>query len=118
MKRLISKMKKNTTRRGFTVAEVVVALTVIVLVTGTTMTFIGRHIIRETRTIQSVSATNIAENAIECFRYSQNNSDKSFSDLFEKTVNKNDITKEGNTYTVKKDGLTVEITIDNNTITT
>ena len=64
------KTKKNR-RRGFSVAETIVALTVIVLVTATSLTLITSQLRIEQRTSASVAATNLAENAIECFRYAE-----------------------------------------------
>lgn len=107
MKRIISKIKNI--RRGFTVAEVAVALTVIVIVSAASMTLIAMQARVETRAVQTIEATNIAENAIECFMYAGADFENVFKgyDLVE---------DEENNYTVTKEGMTVNITINGNTI--
>ncbi len=62
-------MRKRETRRGFTVAEVIVALTVIVIISAAAVVLISAQIRNESRAARTVTATNMAENAIECFRY-------------------------------------------------
>lgn len=68
MKRHAPKEKRNL-RRGFTVAEVIIALTVIVIISAAAVVLISAQIRTETRAARTVTATNMAENAIECFRY-------------------------------------------------
>ena len=60
---------KRCTRRGFSLVEVVVALAIIVIVSGAAISLIVSHSRLEARTVQTVEAASIAENAIECFRY-------------------------------------------------
>ena len=117
MKKLFSKiMKKSAKRRGFTVAEVAVALAVILIVSGAAITFIGSQTRVESQAVATIEATNIAENAIECFRYAQKN-DKDFKGWFGHcgyTINGEGT--QAHPYTVEKNGATVTITIDGDTI--
>ena len=113
MKKVISNIKKN--RRGFTIAEVIVALTVIIIVSGATLMLVASQANAETVAIQTIEATNIAENAIECFRYANGDVDK-FKNAFNSPETMPDLQGEA-PYTVKKDGLTVSIRIAGNTIT-
>ena len=62
-------MKKKNSRRGFSVAEVIVALTVIVIISASALVLIGAQIRADAKAASTVAATNMAENAIECFRY-------------------------------------------------
>ena len=110
MKKVISNIKKN--RRGFTVVEVIVALTVIIIVSGATLMLVASQANAETIAIQTIEATNIAENAIECFRYANGDVGK-FKDTFNSLENMPDLQSEGpeGSYTIKKDGLTVTVSI-------
>ena len=121
MKKLISKLKDKS-RRGFTVAEVVVALTIIVLVSGASVLTFAVQARVEAKTAQTFEATNIAENAIECFIYAGGDAEaEAFESAFEKAFNENNgytLTEiEANKeYTVTKGGVTATITIENNEI--
>lgn len=109
MKKLISKLK-NKSSRGFTVAEVVVALTIIVLVSGASLLTFATQARVEAKTAQTFEATNIAENAIECFIYAGGDVG-TFKTAFNE---KSGYTLEGEgPYTVTKDGVTATITIEN-----
>lgn len=109
-------MKVNSikNRRGFTVVELVVAITIIVIVSATAIGLINTQNKIHQQTMQTVEATNMAENAIECFRWA--NSISEFETAYEKTFN-GKITIEGNTengltdYIFEKNGMTVTIEI-------
>ncbi len=111
MKKRIFERRKNA-RRGFTVAEVVVALSLIVIISSASMTLIGVQRRIEAKSVATVEATNIAENAIECFRYAQNTGAE-FSDVFDDFIGHGYLTKKENNekFTVSKNGATVEIKI-------
>ena len=106
-------------RRGFTIVELVVALAIIVLVSGAAISLVTTQVRVDTQAIQVTEATNVAENAIECFRYAVNNPgegvEKTFKNAFEKTG-----TTLGepvdNVYTINKHGAEITIKIDENTI--
>ena len=114
MKKLISKLKEKS-RRGFTVAEVVVALTIIVLVSGASMTLIAMQARNEVRAVQTIEATNIAENAIECFIYADGEIGK-FEGAFANSGYTLTGVQGSGSYTVTKDGVTVNIKIVENKI--
>ena len=115
MKKRIFERKTNA-RRGFSLAEVVVAIAIIVIVSSASMTLIGVQARTEAKSVATVEATNIAENAIECFRYAQN-TETPFSEVFDLygylTVKENNGTK----VTVTKSGATVIIEINGDTMT-
>ena len=67
--------KDSRSRRGFTLVEVVVALVIIVLVSGISIGVVTVNNKAHAETIDMIEATNIAENAIECFRFAVNNPD-------------------------------------------
>lgn len=119
MRKLFSKATKKRGRRGFSVAEVVVAIAVIVIVSASAITFIGVQTRAEAKAVASIEATNIAENAIECFRFAKKHgSGGAESHIFETFM----ATDCGYTlvgdgpYTVTKNGATVTISISENTI--
>ncbi len=113
MKKLFSKLLKKRSRRGFSMAEVVVAIAVIVIVSGSAITYIGAQTRAEAKAVASIEATNISENAIECFRYAGAN-DKDFVGWF--NLCGYNVSGDG-PYTVTKNGATVKITIVGDTIT-
>ena len=59
--------------RGFTLAEVIVALAVIIIVTASALTLVASHTRLEQKSLQTVEAAGIAENVIESFRWWKNN---------------------------------------------
>ena len=63
----------SRSRRGFTLVEVVVALVIIVLVSGISIGVVTVNNKAHAETIDMIEATNIAENAIECFRFAVRN---------------------------------------------
>ena len=63
---------KADNRRGFTIVELVVAMVIIVLVSGAGISLVMTQTKVDSQAIQTVEATNICENAIECFRYAVN----------------------------------------------
>ena len=114
MKKLISKLK-NKSSRGFTVAEVVVALTIIVLVSGASLLTFATQARVEAKTAQTFEATNIAENAIECFIYAGGEIGK-FEGAFANSGYTLTGVQGSGSYTVTKGGVTAEINIVNNEI--
>ena len=85
-----SKRKTHiSSHRGFTVLEVVIALTVIVIVSASAFALIHSHIKLEHDSIQRIEATNIAENAIECFRFAKDEAE--FKIAYEAVVRTEDL---------------------------
>ena len=77
-------MMKNikNPRKGFSLSEVVIALVIITLVSVSVLTIILSSNTVENNTMSVVYATNITENVIECFRYSDSKNE--FEPLLEK----------------------------------
>ena len=85
-----SKRKTHiSSHSGFTVLEVVIALTVIVIVSASAFALIHSHIKLEHDSIQRIEATNIAENAIECFRFAKDEAE--FKIAYEAVVRTEDL---------------------------
>ena len=104
-------------RKGFTIAELVVAMAIIFIVSATAIGIINTQNTVHLRTTQTVEATNMAENAIECFRYA--NSVEGFEEVYGKTFKESTIVftetkvkeNETTTWTFEKNGMTVTIEI-------
>lgn len=119
-------MKKKNSRRGFTIVELVVTLTLIVLVSVISIGVVAVNNKAYGETIDMIEATNIAENAVECFRFAVNTTsdDEACKSAFENAFNETvaslqveNTAKEGytNSYKVSIDDMVVEIDIDINT---
>ena len=117
---------QKRSRRGFTIVELVVTLTIIVLVSAISIGVVAVNNKTYGETIDMIEATNIAENAVECFRFAVNNGGgvAAFENAFNRTgasLQKQDEPKDGYTdsYKVNVDDVVVEIDIDTatNTIT-
>ena len=114
-------------RKGFTIAELVVAMAIIFIVSATAIGIINTQNTVHLRTTQTVEATNMAENAIECFRYAVENTDaqgginKAFYDAFKKTgyldLEKYTDTNSYSEYEIESNGMLVTITIEETTLT-
>lgn len=76
--------KGSRSRRGFTLVEVVVALVIIVLVSGISIGVVTVNNKAHAETIDMIEATNIAENAVECFRFAVRNGGEDVKGTFEK----------------------------------
>lgn len=73
----MSRLDRHTlpNRRGFSVLELVVALTIIVLISAAAVTFLIAATKAEAKLTARMEVTNSAENAIEAFRYSSSAAD-------------------------------------------
>lgn len=136
-------MKKinSTRKKGFTIVELVVAMAVIVIVSTTAISLVGFQNRNYLRTTQTLTATNMAENAIECFRWAVDNAEATDNDLEKKFYDAFVMTgcldtekypkgEENNqnvyySYEIEANGMTIEIkltekteTIDENDVTT
>ena len=104
--------------------ELVVALVIIAIVSLATVSLIITQNNMNQKATQVIEATNVAENAIECFRFAVNDPDTSISveDKFEiafgKTLGENyDFGDAQGEYIINKHGATITIEIDGNKIT-
>ena len=109
------KINSKRTKKGFTIVELVVAMAVIVIVSTTAISLVSFQNRNYLRTTQTLTATNMAENAIECFRWAGENEDV-FVDAYSKTLpDGTSLTGNGGTYTVEANGMTREIKITSET---
>ena len=115
-------------RRGFTIVELVVTLTIIVLVSAISIGVVAVNNKTYGETIDMIEATNIAENAVECFRFAVNNPQTgengvklAFEAAFSQTNQTLNAVAEpvdcDYAYTVNVDDVVVSISISGNTIT-
>ena len=112
-----SKRKAHiSSRRGFTVLEVVIALTVITIVSASAFALIHSHLKLEKQSVQSIEATNIAENAIECFRFANGDAAK-FETTYEAVIGEELNAIDGGYEYTDDNGLTVKFEIENRKIT-
>ena len=108
---------------GFTVVELVVALAIILIVSATAIGLVNSQNTIYLRTMQTTEATNMAENAIECFRFAKGDT-AVFNTVYGKTFEGTDIalneSTDGETgktvYTLESNGMEVTIEIDGNTL--
>ena len=122
----VNTQEYRASRRGFSLVEVVVGMVLIIMVSGASIFLVMQHSKAERTVLWTVEATNIAENAIECFHAANVTEDTSeFEKLFFGGVygwsDDDDVPydKTGvNTYVYVDNGLKVAINIDtvNNTI--
>lgn len=121
-----------TSRRGFSLTEVVVGMTVILIVSAATLTTILSHMNFEKTIVQTIEATNIVENAIECFDAGgrSNFENYYFKNIYgadnvniydpataEPDPAKMNVTFDGTTYTYNYEAMKVKIEIEGSTIT-
>ena len=114
-------------RRGFTIVELVVTLTLIVLVSVISIGVVAVNNKAYGETIDMIEATNIAENAVECFRFVKNNhiniedEENGFKSLMKKAgiilVDAETNDEIDYAYTANVDDVVVKIEIKGNTIT-
>ena len=60
-------------QKGVSVAEVVIALAIIAVISAFTLSLIVMSIGVESKSVAAIEVKNAAENAIECFRFAKNN---------------------------------------------
>ena len=76
-------MRRSNSKGGFAIVELVVAMSIIFIVSAVAIGIINTQNDYHRRTAQTVEATNMAENAIECFRYTDERT--AFKDAFAAT---------------------------------
>lgn len=128
----MKKLNKNNilaSRRGFSMMEVVIGLTIIIIVSAASLTLILQHSKAEINVAQTIEATNVAENAIECFDEVEN-FDKPedrekfeqlfFTNIYNMTVEptvEEDVNGKKYTYTYQHKAIDFTIVINGNKIT-
>ena len=106
-------MRRSNSKGGFAIVELVVAMSIIFIVSAVAIGIINTQNDYYRRTAQTVEATNMAENAIECFRYTDETT--AFKDAFAATFT--DVTRPGFLYSFKISGMEITLTFKENTIT-
>ncbi len=112
-------MKKinSTRKKGFTIVELVVAMAVIVIVSTTAISLVSFQNRNYLRTTQTLTATNMAENAIECFRWAGKNPmnssvEEAFEVAYKATLNGIEMSEDAEIsgkYTLEANGMTITI---------
>ena len=109
-------MRRGNSRGGFAMVELVVAMSIIFIISAVAVGVIKTQSDFYRLTAQTVEATNMAENAIECFRYTDNADE--FDSMFGKTgVTTDRISYDNDTRTVftfERSEMNVEIEIKPN----
>ena len=104
----------------------ILRMAVIVIVSTTAISLVSFQNRNYLRTTQTLTATNMAENAIECFRWAGKNPmnssvEEAFEVAYEATLNGIEMseTNEGSnaTYTLEANGMTIEIKLTEKTET-
>lgn len=128
----MKKLNKNNilaSRRGFSMMEVVIGLTIIIIVSAASLTLILQHSKAEINVAQTIEATNVAENAIECFdeveNFDEAENREKFEQLFFTNIYGEDFSYEADTvdgvtthtYKYKHKAIDFTIVITENKIT-
>ena len=74
---------KNRSRRGISLVEVVVALTVIAIISSAALSLVISSARVDANSLRSTQVMMAAENALECYRFAE--SEEEFAALLEKT---------------------------------
>ena len=116
-------MKKNMkSRKGVALAEAVIALVVIGIISVATLTIIFSSVQVENKTIVAMDVRNQAENAIECFRFAKGDKETFIACLNQTTVsdepNFENTEENPFVYVLDKGGYRIEITLHEKTQTT
>ena len=81
-------------KRGFSLAEVIVALAVIVVVSAAALSLVSSHARLERKSVETIEAAEIAESVIEVFRWWKNNGGE-----FDEVLSEIGLAKDGDLYT-------------------
>lgn len=101
--------KLLTDRRGISMAEVVVALTVVVMVTAAAISVVIASIRYEAKYVNETTALSYCESAVECVRFAD--SDETLGKMLEKLDDEFQETESG-IYMLEKEGFTVTVEAD------
>ena len=99
-------MRRSNSKGGFAIVELVVAMSIIFIVSAVAIGIINTQNDYHRRTAQTVEATNMAENAIECFRYTDERT--AFKDAFAATFT----VVPGYLYSFEISGMEITLTFD------
>ena len=109
-------MRRGNSKGGFAIVELVVAMSLIFIASAVAVGIIKTQNDYYRRTAQTVEATNMAENAIECFRYTDTtDGTDDFDDAFERSFT--DETPPENLHRFEISEMKITLTFEENTIT-
>ena len=80
---MIKYRNKDKSRRGFTMAEAVISLSLILIVAAVAITMVASSTSADEKARAVIEGTNFAECAVECFRFCENTGED-FTDLIDK----------------------------------
>ncbi len=94
----------NSSRRGVSIVEVVVALVIITVISASALSMIMMSVSLEQRALTAQEVAASAENAVECFRYAADNEE--FLECLQMT---GDFTDESGSFVLRAKSYTVTI---------
>ena len=107
---MIKLFKDKKYKRGFSMAEVVISLTVITIVTVAALMLVTSNTRAQAQSAATLSATNTVENAIECFEFAE--TVEEFEEcFFDKVLGIAVPEKDGEAYKFENDGVSYKIVI-------
>ena len=112
---MIKFLKNKKYKRGISMAEVVISLTIITIVTSAALMLITSNTRAQAQSAAVLSATNTVENAIECYRFAED--EEAFCDLFFGKVLEIEQPNGNGSYEFEYNGVSYEMTIDSETST-
>lgn len=110
-KNFFNGLKRCRSRKGITLVEVVVALTIITVISGATVLLLSASVRSDARTLDSFYASAEAENAVECFRFADDGSELLRAlDAVDPDYKQSET--DGRIFVLRKNTYTVKITAD------
>lgn len=98
-------MKQNiASRKGVSIVEVVVALVIISIISASALSMMMMSVKVERQSLTAIELENTAEDAVDCFRFAQNNAD--FLECLQKT---GDFVEEDGNFVLRAGSYTVTI---------
>lgn len=99
-------MKQNmASRKGVSIVEVVVALVIITIISASALSMMMMSVKVERSALTALEVENTAEDAVDCFRFAENN--QVFLECLQMT---GDFTEEDGSFILRADAYTVTIT--------
>ncbi len=106
--------RNQNKKRGFSLMEAIIALAIIVMIGGATLTLVLSSVKVENATAVKMNAVNDAQNAVECFRYARDNGTDLETLLQKAGVIDENAAQENGQYETEKVGYTLILTVQGN----
>lgn len=106
--------KQKNTKKGFSLVETVIALAVISIVGAASVSMMASSAKTEAKTENMLAVTNLAENAVECFRFADDNDEFfEYLQIVDSGFSKTQIDGESEEiqYSLNKNAYTVTLTV-------